>query len=88
MFVRVAARIGEAPRQLEFLALLSPVGRRILPAIAGIPAAPIPAFQEAWPLLVSSGGLHYRALAVEHEIDVVWFRVGPHAEYDRLLGGA
>jgi hypothetical protein len=31
-------------------------------------------------------GLHYRALAVEHEADIVWFWVGPHADYDRLVG--
>ena len=31
-------------------------------------------------------GLHYRALALQHEADVVWFWVGPHAEYDRLIG--
>ena len=31
-------------------------------------------------------GLHYRALAVEQGGDVVWFWVGPHAEYDRLIG--
>ena len=31
-------------------------------------------------------GLHYRALAVQREADVVWFWVGPHAEYDRLIG--
>jgi hypothetical protein len=30
-------------------------------------------------------GLHYRALAVERENDVVWFRVGPHAAYNRLI---
>lgn len=30
-------------------------------------------------------GLHYRALAVEDGADVVWFWVGPHAEYNRLL---
>ena len=29
-------------------------------------------------------GLHYRALAVQHEADIVWFWVGPHAEYGRL----
>lgn len=33
-------------------------------------------------------GLHYRALAVQHESDVVWFWVGPHAEYDGLIGKA
>jgi hypothetical protein len=30
-------------------------------------------------------GLHYRALAVEDSDDVVWFWIGHHAEYDRLL---
>jgi hypothetical protein len=33
-------------------------------------------------------GLHYRALAVRHESGVVWFWIGPHAEYDRLSGQA
>jgi len=32
-------------------------------------------------------GLHYRALAVQHDDDVVWFWIGHHAEYDRLTGG-
>ena len=31
-------------------------------------------------------GLHYRALAVEHEAELVWFWIGSHADYDRLLG--
>jgi len=31
-------------------------------------------------------GLHYRAPGVEQEQDIVWFWVGPHAEYDRLAG--
>jgi len=30
-------------------------------------------------------GLHYRALAVEHGQDMVWFWIGAHAEYDRLI---
>ncbi len=30
-------------------------------------------------------GLHYRALAVEHESTVVWFWIGSHAVYDRLV---
>ncbi|HMD96400.1 MAG TPA: hypothetical protein VKM93_03585 [Terriglobia bacterium] len=33
-------------------------------------------------------GLHYRALAVQHDAEVVWFWVGPHAEYNRLIGVA
>jgi hypothetical protein len=31
-------------------------------------------------------GLHYRALATESGSDVVWFWIGPHAEYDRVVG--
>jgi hypothetical protein len=31
-------------------------------------------------------GLHYRALAVEHEADVIWFWIGTHADYDKLIG--
>jgi hypothetical protein len=30
-------------------------------------------------------GLHHRALAVESASDVVWFWIGHHAEYDRLI---
>ena len=30
-------------------------------------------------------GLHYRALAVPDGDDLVWFWIGSHAEYDRLL---
>lgn len=30
--------------------------------------------------------LHYRALAVDHEGCVVWFRVGARSGYNRLLG--
>ena len=33
-------------------------------------------------------GLHYRALAVEDGSTLVWFWIGTHAEYDRLLGQA
>lgn len=29
-------------------------------------------------------GLHYRALAVRDEDDLIWFWIGTHAEYDRL----
>jgi hypothetical protein len=30
-------------------------------------------------------GLHYRALAVRDREDFVWFWIGNHADYDRLL---
>jgi len=31
-------------------------------------------------------GLHYRALAVEADDILVWFWIGSHSEYDRLIG--
>lgn len=31
-------------------------------------------------------GLHYRALAIESGSDLVWFWIGSHAEYDKLVG--
>lgn len=30
-------------------------------------------------------GLHFRALGAEKPDGIVWFWIGPHAEYDRLL---
>jgi len=30
-------------------------------------------------------GIHYRALAVEVENDLLWFWIGSNAEYDRLI---
>jgi hypothetical protein len=31
-------------------------------------------------------GLHYRAIAVEVPEGLLWFWIGSHAEYDRILG--
>lgn len=30
-------------------------------------------------------GIHYRAAAVEDRQDIVWFWIGDHSEYDRLI---
>ena len=30
-------------------------------------------------------GLGHRALALEHKGDLIWFWIGDHGEYDRLL---
>ena len=30
-------------------------------------------------------GLHLRALAIEDGADLIWFWIGSHAEYDRLI---
>ena len=32
-------------------------------------------------------GIHFRAVAVQEGEDLVWFRIGHHSEYDRLLVG-
>ena len=37
-----------------------------------------------WP---DRGGLHYRALAVEDGNVIVWFWIGTHAVYNRLVSG-
>jgi hypothetical protein len=31
-------------------------------------------------------GLHYRALAVDNNDELVWFWIGSHPNYDKLLG--
>lgn len=31
-------------------------------------------------------GLHYRALAVQEDAELVWFWIGHHDAYDRLIG--
>ena len=31
-------------------------------------------------------GIHYRAVAVQDGDDFVWFWIGHHSEYDRLIG--
>lgn len=38
---------------------------------------------EFWSVRV---GLHYRALGIGVDEGVLWFWIGPHAEYDRLVG--
>jgi hypothetical protein len=30
-------------------------------------------------------GMHYRALGLDKPEGIVWFWIGPHAEYDKLL---
>jgi hypothetical protein len=30
-------------------------------------------------------GLHYRALAIPDGSDLIWFWIGTHAEYDRMI---
>jgi len=31
-------------------------------------------------------GIHHRAVGIEASDEIVWFWIGPHAEYDKLIG--
>jgi len=31
-------------------------------------------------------GIHHRAVGIEASDGIVWFWIGPHAEYDKLIG--
>lgn len=48
------------------------------------PSLHLKKFGRFWSVRV---GLHYRALAVEAGDDLLWFWIGHHAQYDRLVGG-
>lgn len=44
-------------------------------------------FKRIGPLWSARVGLHHRALAAEAGADLVWFWIGTHAEYERLVRG-
>lgn len=50
------------------------------------PAHPSLQFKKVGKFWSARVGLHYRALGVEDGEDLVWFWIGHHAEYDRLIG--
>jgi hypothetical protein len=50
------------------------------------PAHPSLRFKEVGKFWSARVGLHYRAIAVEADADLVWFWIGSHADYDKLLG--
>ena len=50
------------------------------------PRHPSLRFKKAGRFWSVRAGLHHRALAVQHEDELVWFWIGTHAAYDRLIG--
>lgn len=32
-------------------------------------------------------GIHYRAVAIEDGSDIIWFWIGHHSEYERIISG-
>lgn len=49
------------------------------------PRHPAVRFKKIGPLWSARVGAHYRALATEDEDAYLWFWIGSHADYDRLL---
>jgi hypothetical protein len=50
------------------------------------PRHPSLQFKKVGPYWSARVGLRYRALAVEVDDGYVWFWIGSHADYDRLIG--
>jgi hypothetical protein len=50
------------------------------------PKHPSLQFKQAGRFWSARIGLHYRALAIRDGEDFIWFWIGRHADYDRLLG--
>ena len=46
---------------------------------------PSPRFKKVGRYGAVRAGLHYRALSVEVDEGLLWFWIGSHAEYDRLI---
>jgi len=53
--------------------------------LRGNPSHPSLHFKKVGVFWSSRVGLHYRALALEAEQELVWFWIGSHAEYDKLI---
>jgi hypothetical protein len=59
-------------------------GYEMLKADARHPSLHLKKVGRFWSVRV---GLHYRALAVEDGSDLIWFWIGHHSAYDRLISG-
>jgi hypothetical protein len=51
------------------------------------PPHPSLQFKQIGRLWSARVGLHFRALAVERNGEIVWFWIGSHAEYDHIVKG-
>nr|WP_196799441.1 hypothetical protein [Verrucomicrobium sp. 3C] len=76
---------------LEGLRITSSAGaaarRQELSASHGQPESCLLHFKQVGRFRSVRVGLHYRALGVQAPDEVVWFWIGSHAEYDKLVGG-
>lgn len=54
--------------------------------LAENPSHPSLHFKKIGPVWSARVGRHHRAVATESEDGFLWFWIGTHAEYDRLIG--
>jgi hypothetical protein len=59
---------------------------RVFAQLKADPQYPSLHFKKSGAFWSSRVGLHYRALAVEVPDGLLWFWIGTHAEYDRIVG--
>jgi hypothetical protein len=88
----VEPRTCEAPGHAALLAVLQDLPKEVreladrsYELLKSNPAHPSLHYKKAGKVWSARVGLHYRALAAEVAEDRVWFWIGSHAEYDRLL---
>ena len=62
------------------------LANRSFELLKGNPRHPSLHFKKAGRFWSARGGLTHRALAIEADEDLIWFWIGSHGEYDRLLG--
>lgn len=80
--LRVAGLLGMLPRAS---AKCSGRRRPSLRTPQEQPATPVASLQEGGRLWSVRVGSHHRALAAEADDGLVWFWIGTHADYDKLL---
>lgn len=74
------ARYGQLPDEVQRLAGKS------FQLLKADPHHPSLHLKKAGKFWSARAGLHHRALAIEVEGGLLWFWIGTHAEYDKLLG--
>ena len=71
---------GRLPEQVQITA------DRAFPLLKSDPTHPSLALKPVGRFWSARAGLRYRALAVRYGETLIWFWIGSHADYDKLLG--
>jgi hypothetical protein len=70
------------PEQVQGQARLAYRQFRVNP---GHPGLEFKKVHPARPIYSARVGIHYRAVGVTKDEEIIWFWIGPHSEYDKLL---